>query len=328
MEIAVSVIVPIYGVEKFIGQCVSSLMRQTLESIEFIFIDDATRDDSIKILNNILELYPERKRQVSVLHHSVNKGLPAARNTGTKLARGEYVFQCDADDFLDEQMLERLYKGAVEADADFVWSDFLMTFARKERYMKQPSYNTVEEALKGMLCGEMKYNVWNKLVRRSLYVRNSITFPDGYGMGEDMTMIKLCSLSRRVSYVPNALYHYVKTNAGAFSQTYSSRHIYELKHNVAELEGFLRNAYGSQVDTEIGIFKLEAKHPFLITDGRNGRYQLWTEMYPEANQYIMKNTHTSFRRRFLQWCAWKGHFGVVWIHYQLAVRFLYGVIYR
>ena len=85
--LSISVIIPIYGVEHFIGRCAESLMCQTLrEGVEFIFVDDATPDGSIQVLQEVLDRYPERQGQVSILHHDVNQGLPAARNTGLAIA--------------------------------------------------------------------------------------------------------------------------------------------------------------------------------------------------------------------------------------------------
>lgn len=88
-------------------------------------------------------------------------------------------------------MLQDMYKYAVDNNADIVWADWYISMAGGERYMSMPDFQTPQEAVKAMLGGGMKYNVWNKLARRSLYVDNDISFPDGYGMGEDLTMIKL-----------------------------------------------------------------------------------------------------------------------------------------
>ena len=99
-EIKVSVIVPIYEVERYIERCARSLFEQTmLSGIEFIFVDDCTPDYSIEILHNTLKEYPEREAQVTILTHSANKGLAAARKTGVRAARGEYISHCDSDDW-------------------------------------------------------------------------------------------------------------------------------------------------------------------------------------------------------------------------------------
>ncbi len=324
----ISVIIPIYGVERFIARCAESLFKQTLHDVEYIFVDDATPDNSITILQDVIERYPERKEQIRIIRREQNKGLPAARNTGLGVARGEYIFHCDSDDFVEPDMLECLYKKAKAEDADIVWCDWYLSFAQNERYMKQPEYNTAVDALKGMLGGAMKYNVWNKLAKRSLYTYNHITFPAGYGMGEDMTMMMLFAFANKVLYVPKAFYHYVKTNTEAFSQTYSPRHLKDLRYNVNRIEQFIRLHYGNKLNKELAFFKLEAKFPFLISNGSNGCYSRWREWYPEANTYIMQNRNISLRSRLLQWFASKNMWCVVWIYYYAVMRIIYGIMYK
>ena len=326
-ENKVSVIIPIYKVERFIERCVVSLMEQTLNDVEYIFVDDASPDGSVNILREVVERYPSRKDCVKIITHGENKGLPAARNTGLAEATGEFIFHCDSDDFVELDMLESLYNKAKECDADVVWCDFFLSFETNERYMKQPSYNTPADALKAMLSGAMKYNVWNKLVKRSLYIDNNISFPAGYGMGEDMTMMMLCANARKVAYVPRAFYHYVKLNTGAFSQTYSDRHLVELKHNVQRIVAYMQVKFGSGIEQELAFFKLDVKFPFLITDDSR-KYRVWQEWYPEANKYIGKNKLISARSNALQWLAWKGQFWVVKLYYILINKFIYGVIYK
>lgn len=325
----VSVIIPVYGVEKFISHCADSLMNQTMrEGVEYIFVDDASQDASMERLKSVLSKHPERTSQVKILVHERNMGLPAARNTGLAQAKGEYIFHCDSDDFVEPEMLETLYGKAKEKDADIVWCDWYLTFGSTERYMKQPDCNSPEDALKAMLGGAMKFNVWNKLVRRNLYIDNAIVFPAGYGMGEDMTMMMLFAYARKITYIPMAFYHYVKTNTAAFSQTYSARHLEELKYNVDRISSFIQSRYGNSMNKEIAFMKLEAKFPFLMSNGKGGKYKLWSMWYPEANRYIMQNTHTSMRRRLIQWCAGKNLFAFVWFHYVFLNKIVYGVLYR
>lgn len=324
-ENKVSVIIPIYKVEKFIERCVCSLMEQTLQEVEYIFVDDATPDKSIEVLERCLTLYPNRKSVI--LHHAQNQGLPAARNTGLQVASGKYIFHCDSDDYVEQDMLEKLYQQAEDTDADIVWCDWFLTFAENERYMKQPSFETQMEALKAMLSGGMKYNVWNKLVRRSLYTENDIQFPADYGMGEDMTMMMLFAHAQRVAYVPQAFYHYVKLNTGAFSQTYSERHMVELKYNVQRICDYMQGTLGDKVEKELAFFRLDAKFPFLISNDSK-KYKLWKEWYPEVNSYILQNKNVSLRSRCLQWMAWKGQFWAVRLHYFLLYKLVYGIIYK
>lgn len=317
----VSVIVPIYKVERFIARCVTSLMKQTLQDVEYIFVDDATPDQSLSILQEVLVAYPERKKYVKILHHKDNQGLPAARNTGLEVSEGEYIFHCDSDDYVEPDMLETLYNEALKNNADIVWCDWFLTFGQNERYMKQPNYNTPLEAVKAMLGGAMKFNVWNKLVKRELYQKNAITFPAGFSMGEDMTMILPFVFAKKIHYVPKAF-------SGAYTQNHSERHLKDLQYNVARVEMTLRQRLGASLDKEIAFFKLETKFPLLIMGTNSQQYTQWSELYPDANEFICQNTYISFRSRMLEWFAWKKQWWIVRLYYWVIIKFVYGVIYK
>ena len=326
--IKVSVIIPIYNVSAFISCNVRSLLSQTLQEVEFIFVDDASPDDSIDILYDNLENFPNRKDFVKVIHHKENKGLPAARNIGLDLAQGEYIYHCDSDDWVEPEMLETMYKAAMAADADIVYCDFFLSFEKKERYMSNPWFDTADDMLKkGFLGGNMKYNVWNKLVRRSLYVDNGIMFPEGYSMGEDMTMIQLAALADKVAYVPHAFYHYVKLNEGAYSNSYTQKKLDDIRFNVDRTVTFLQEKFGDSLDYEISLFKLSIKLPFLMT-GDKKMYKLWKEWYPDAAKYACSNKEQSFRTRLLQWMASKGQWWFVYFYYKIVYKFIYGIIYK
>lgn len=328
MNAKVSVIIPIYNVEKFIQRCVKSLMAQTLSEIEFIFVDDASPDKSLQTLERTLIEFPLRKESIKIIRHSANKGLPAARNTGLQASTGEYIFHCDSDDYVEPDMLETLYNEASQNNADIVWCDWFLTFRQNERYMKQPDYDTPLNAVKAMLGGAMKFNVWNKLIKRELYYKNGIIFPAGHGMGEDMTMILPFVYAEKIKYVPKAFYHYVKSNSGAFTQNYSSKHLEDLQYNVRRIENVLVNIYGTSLNKEIAFLKLEAKFPLLILGSRTEQYKQWTRLYPEANKYICQNTYISFRSRVLEWCAWMKQWWMIRLYYWVVIRFIYGIIYR
>lgn len=325
---AVSVIVPVYGVEAFVGRCVRSLMEQTMsEAVEYIIVNDATADGSMAVVSRVLADYPGRKGQERIITHEANRGLPAARNTGLAVARGEYVIHCDSDDFVEPDMLERLYAKAKEENADMVWCDWYLHNDGCDRYMRQPAAISAEEALRAMLAGAMKFNVWNKLVRRSLYTDNGILFPTGYGMGEDMTMIRLAACARHVAYMPQALYHYTTANAQSYSNAWTERHLEELRHNVGETSAFVLARCGSSWERYVAFLKLQAKFPFLISDGRRGEYALWQHWYPEANACIWQNRRLTVRARLLQWLAAKGQFRMVRLYDRIVTRWLMRRLY-
>lgn len=319
----VSVIIPFYKVAPYIERCATALMEQTLQDVEYIFVDDASPDESREILERVLAKYPQREARI--ITHMHNQGLPAARNTGLAEVKGEYIYHCDSDDWPEVTMLEEMYDAAVRDDADIVYCDFFLTFENGERYMKNPAFTTADDLLrKGFLAGSTKYNVWNKLIRRELYERSGIRFPAGHGMGEDMTVIMLTTYARNVAYVPEALYHYVKLNMNAFSNTFSQRHLDDIQFNAGRTLACLQEKGIPEHD--IALFKLNIKLPFLLS-GDKGQYKLWKEWYPEADRFAMANPNLPFRTRLVQWLAGKHQFWAVSL-YGWIIKTLYRIRYR
>lgn len=322
-SIKVSVIIPFYGVAAFVERCTRSLMEQTLQEVEFIFVDDASPDGSRAIVERVSAQY---SRDVKLLTHPVNKGLPASRNTGLAAAKGEFIYHCDSDDYLEPTMLEDLYDAALASSADFAYCDFYLDYETGRRYMVNPTYDDPEQMVKeGFLAGLMKYNVWNKLAKRNLY--EGTTFPAGHGMGEDMTIIAVATKARRVVHVPKALYHYMRTNGNAFTNTVSEKHRADILFNTGSTVSLLKDWAVKDLDKYLAFFKLGIKLPFLLT-GNFQDYRLWHQWFPEANCYISQNKHLPRRTIWVQqWAAWH-LFPLVWLYSVAVTRVYYGLIQK
>ncbi len=295
-------------------------MQQTLGDVEFIFVDDASPDNSMEILQQVLEEYPQRN--VRILRHKENKGLPAARNTGLEVATGEYVWHCDSDDWPEPTMLEELYQAAKQTQADMAYCDFWLDYGDRRRYMVNPDYTSAREMLEqGFLAGLMKYNVWNKLIRRSLY--QGITFPEGHSMGEDMTIIALATKAQAAVHVPQALYHYFKLNGNALSNTFSQRHLDDIRYNLERVLPFL-----DEVPERFkAFFQLNTKLPFLLSESYS-QYRLWKQWFPESNAYIEQNLYQPRRTRLVQIWARMGLWPMVWLYAFVVNHLYYGWIIR
>jgi glycosyltransferase involved in cell wall biosynthesis len=326
-ENMLSVIIPVYNVEKYIPRCARSLFGQTLEDVEFIFVDDCSTDGSVRALQATLELYPERIPQTRILSHQENGGVSKARNTGMSAAEGDYVYHCDSDDYLEKDMLERLYDFARESGYDIVWSDWYLSYPVTERYMSQPRYASAGEALAGILSGEMKFNVWNKLFKACLFTDNGIRFPEGHPMGDDMTVIRLFACAKDVGYMPVAFYHYARTNDASYTRARSAARFDDIFYNADQTISFIREKFHTKYDRELMFFKLDTKYPFLISDDRM-MYRIWKGHYPEADRYILENRRVSVRSRILQYAASKGCFWFVWLHYKIVYGLVYKMIFK
>ncbi|MDF2514764.1 MAG: glycosyltransferase [Sphingobacterium sp.] len=331
MRPPVSVIVPVFNVKDFIEHNAHQLFKQDLEGVEYIFVDDCSPDNSIQLLESVLKEYPEKLATTTIIRHEHNRGLPSARNSGLDVATGEFIFHCDSDDWLEINALSQLYNKAKQDGSDAVWCDWYLTFKDNERYMSQAPKEvrlfTGFNVVKLMLGGRIRFNVWNKLVSRDLYEQHNIRFPDGYSMGEDMTMIKLVACAGHVSYLPMALYHYVQTNTEAFTKKTSEKHLQQIRHNVDHTILFLQGRYGNAVADDIQFFKLNIKLPFLISNDSDS-YRRWLDWYPEANRYIPHNPMFNWRIRFIQYVAMKKQFWILKLYYYLIIRFIYGIVYK
>ena len=227
MSAKVSVIVPVYKVERWIERCARSLFGQTLDEAEFIFVDDRSPDGSIEVLERVLADYPRRREQVKVIRHSENQGVSVSRQDGLDAATGEYVIHSDPDDWVEPEMLERLYEKAKADDADMVICDFYQVnpkTGRKRLFVQKPdSFDA--ESVQRQLFRNLHGSVWNKLVRLTVIRKANVRFPEDYSFCEDLTFItELLNQPLKIAYLPEAFYNYVwSATGGSLSSAYSER---------------------------------------------------------------------------------------------------------
>lgn len=324
----ISVIIPIYGVEKYIEKCARSLFEQTYtDGVEFIFVDDASKDKSRVVLESIIEEYSALKLNIKIITHSENKGLPSARNTGLEHAQGEYIIHVDGDDYLELNAIELLYNAVIVNNADVAWCDYYITFDHKRRVIAQPNYENPQDAVKGMLRGSMKYNVWNKICRKSLYKDTGIRFPDGKSMGEDLTMIMVFLHANSCAYVNTPLYNYVQ-NPNQMTATYNEEKLDSLRYNCSRLSKYIDDNF-SYLDyrSEYSALKQLIKWPFLL-DGKYSSYKRWHKWFPESNAFIWQTKGVNTRIKIIEWCASKHLWPIIWIHYIVVIKWFYGIMYR
>ncbi len=220
----VSIVVPIYKGANYIQKCVVSLFEQDFESIEYIFVNDCTPDNSMDVLQNIIKSYPHREPHIKILHHSQNRGLGAARNTGLENATGEYILHIDSDDWCELDMVSSLYAKAKETNADIVISDLFVNYKDEEIYRKQEYSEKLEENIRNLLLAKLNAFVWNKLVKHKLYKENNISSPTEISMPEDKWLvIRLFLVAKSMAYLPKAFYHYWQENPNSICANTSDK---------------------------------------------------------------------------------------------------------
>ena len=232
MHPLVSLIVPIYGVEPYIGQCARSVLSQTYENIEFIFVNDGTKDASMDVLAGVLKEFPQRNVRIV---SKENAGLPKARQSGLEVATGEYVMHVDADDWIEPDAVGRLVGEALRTGADLVYCDFWKEYGHHRKLDHEKHY-TVETKVRWMnrLYNDGAYGfVWCKFCRRSLYEH---IFVPTYNMHEDIVFsTQLIWRAASIAQLSVPLIHYRRTNGSSTSRAARSKRRVQSARNMLDL---------------------------------------------------------------------------------------------
>lgn len=256
----VSVLIPVYKVEKYIQRCLKSVLEQTYKNLEVIVVDDASPDNSVLLLNVELQKYPQRIKQVKVIKHDRNLGLAQARNTALRAATGDYVFNIDSDDYLLENTaIESFVNIAVENNADIVEGDFVRIYSENVRVNEtiKRNYEKKEKLIECIITKKNNFTVWNKLIKRDLYVLNDIYVPSGINYGEDyVTCPRLYYYAAKIAHLQSFTYGYNLENTTSFyanrtnwgnlySMHDSNRFLYDFfqRHNERKLVMSIQTMY-------------------------------------------------------------------------------------
>lgn len=218
----VSIIVPVYNVENYIGKCLDSLINQTLENIEIILVNDGSTDNS----KEKIEKYLKDKRIIYL--EKENGGLSDARNYGIPYAKGEYIGFVDSDDYVEKTMFEKMYNKAVEENADMVECDFLWEYPNKTKVDTGKIYEGKKEAIL-----EARVVAWNKIIKRKILENTQIEFPKGLRYEDVEFFYKLIPNLNKISFVKEPLVHYIQRNTSiANTQNERTAEIFKVLENV------------------------------------------------------------------------------------------------
>lgn len=289
----VTVILPIYNVEHYIEKCIRSIFEQTYKNIEFVFVNDCSEDDSIKIVNELINEY--KPNDIKIIHHETNMGLPSARNSGLTYATGDYILHCDSDDWMDNTMVERMIHNAIINSADIVFCDFYNVYFGESVLYKQREYKKYEDYINAFMHGISQASVWNKLIKRSLYLDNNVKFPDNAPMLEDFrTIVQLYYYADKISYCSEPLYFYVKSRENSISG-YNNSTLQKVREdylqNVNYIINFLEEKEIKIAEKNINRFKLGTKKNLLVKGRTIAAFKSWKNTFPETNGAIWETDY-------------------------------------
>lgn len=286
----VSVLVPIYGVEKYIERCARSIFEQTYQNLEIIFVNDCSPDNSIAILNMVLDDYPERKAQTRIIDHEKNKGLAAARKTALLASSGYYIQNFDSDDYVEIDMISKIVALAESGKADITICDLYYEYEHNKKYCHvNPSLEPLK-CLTQILKGQVHSGVCNKLIKRSLYTENAITPIDGINMLEDMSvMYRLMFYAKKISYLPIPLYHYVQYNSSSYTTVLSEKSKQNILDLIQLMEHFFENNTNDEILYAFDCFRLINKVMLIVTAKTSTERRKYLHLFPEINIKNYKN---------------------------------------
>ena len=213
----ISILVPIYNVEKYIERCARSIFEQTYRDIEYIFVDDCTPDNSIELLKIVLQDYPHRKEHIRIISHKKNRGLAAARNTGVDNCQTDFLMHVDSDDYLEKSAVELLVNKQKTTNADIVSGCAFKETKEGQILMQEPDYINKEEMLLKVIEPNLNHVIWRRLIRLSLYKEHQIACEEGVNVGEDIQVLpKLVYFAKKVAKIDDVIYHYNCLNEDSY----------------------------------------------------------------------------------------------------------------
>lgn len=291
----ISVVIPVYNVEKYLSECLDSVVNQTYKNLQIILVDDGSTDFSGKIC----DVYAEKDNRITVVHQK-NAGAGAAKNTGLELIEGDYFSIIDSDDYIELDMYEKMVNSLEKYNADIVQCLFRNvfvndSFGRKYKIKgNYPKVLTSKRFLKEYLY-DWKYAIFaNKVFKSSLL--KDIRFPVGRKIDDEFFTYKLVCNAKKVVNIDNILYNYRMRKTSVMNENNSDRLIYdridcfiERYNYVSDIYPSLKKKYNLKLYDDLLYFKDSAKDNGKILSLINNFSRKKSNGFDKLYQKIMNN---------------------------------------
>lgn len=252
----ISVIIPVYNVEDYLTECVDSILNQTYKNCEILLIDDGSTDKSPQICDT----YSEKNNKIRVIH-TRNRGLSAARNLGTEKAQGEYIFYLDSDDYVENNVLERMLKIVEQDNADIVCGNFMYTYPdrtviaikEEKEYEVLDTYSAMEQLVKGK---KIQNFAWGKLIKKE--IAQDYKFPVGK-LFEDMYWTHYIIDQAAKVAIDYKSFVYYRQRDNSISYSFNIKSLDQLEGMIQRKE-FIEEEYPDLLIGYLNIMKQSAKN--------------------------------------------------------------------
>ena len=235
--VEISLVIPVYGVEQYIAEFACSVFSQNYPNVQFVFVNDGTKDNSIKVLKDLIDdKFPSLKERIIIVDKE-NAGLPAARKTGMEYVTGDYIYHVDPDDWLTPGSLEAIAAKAEETDADIIFFNYVKEYENRRSVKKERAYDISEKLqyIRNMYNHRAYGALCNKCVKRTLYT-DGMLFHPRYSYAEDCYLtVQLVSKASSLAYLDMDVYHYRKNNPHSITHQARRRRKEEYALNFLDL---------------------------------------------------------------------------------------------
>lgn len=323
MSVKVSVIIPIFKVEQYIERCARSLFEQTLDDIEYIFVNDCSPDNSVEILNRIIEEYPERKPQTKIFTMTQNSGQAAVRKYGILKASGEYTIHCDSDDWVPTDAYEKLYLYAKDNSYDIVFHDYYISDGISEKYRGiNIDCRCKEEVFSKMLSGKSKASLCFFFVKRILYEDSRFQFPMGNMTEDQTTILQLLYIADKIGYLQESLYYYYTNPTSLTRQITINSCVSKFKDcatNTELLESFLKNNGIKGFEQELDRKRLDTIGQLQPAIYKLDIFRIWWKQYPGLLNRLLKSDLLNKSEKIKAFITYMGMYPIY--HYFKGFKF-------
>ena len=280
-SIKVSILIPIYKVERYLEKCLDSVFTQTYQNVDYVFVNDCSPDNSLQVLKDTICKHGIDKNRYVIIDHEQNEGIAVSRADCIKHATGDYVLFVDSDDWIEDNAVEQMILATKNGSIDIVGCDYIDEFGSgKKAYHKETYAETCQENLVRCLNYDVSPVLWKLLIKRSLFENIKIT--PGLNIGEDYSIsIKLYYYAKSFQALNQAFYHYVHYNQSKLSYQ-RLRSVNDHVSIVNEVETFMKEKgiYYDEAAHRLQLRKFNIKSNFLTK-------QLWdleayNTVFPEA----------------------------------------------
>ena len=296
--IKVSILVPFYKVEQYVGRCVESLFTQTYKNIEYVFVNDCTPDKSMEVVNEMIDKYGVAS-QCKMIIHDQNQGISASRNDCLDYMTGDYFLFIDSDDYIDNDMVELLVNAAVKEDADISGCGYVEEYADHSVEYPQKYTNDHDEMMRAITLLTIKGVMWKLLVRSTIVTehRDEVRFiPDRNMVDDYLFCCQIFYYARRFAGVNRCMYHWIQYNPNNYTHTT----IFAVESQAAAIrkveEFYIEKGIKDVVKDELLKRKFISKLPLLL-DKRCVDVKRWRSLFPESN-HVWKETYFSTSNLF------------------------------